>query len=628
MVQYYNGFKAGNIKGRTKYWREIDCNPEILKWIECGVQLPFTSSPHRIFIPNKKHNFKESQFLDQEIKSLVKQGAIKPVVKQPYCVSSISCVPKKGGSYRIITDLREVNKYCPCPHFRYEDINEVIENLRVNDNLITYDIKQGYLHVPVHESFKSYLGFKWKNQYYEWQVLPFGLAVSGYFFVKIVREVVNHLRAAGIRISSYVDDFLLGAPVQDIETHHNIVISLFHRLGIILNTEKCSFLPEKVKVYVGYIISTDGALHLQIPKERIKKLHKDIAKVIRTKSATARQLARIAGQCISMAKAVIPAKLLLRNVYRLLSSKESWQSNLTIDKDTLNDLIWWQNALVNWNGAIIKPQIIEASITTDASAIGWGAHCAGEMAQGFWNTRIKYKSSNYRELMAILMAMYTFARKLKGQTVKIYTDNICASAYVAFQGGSSKELTQIATAIWSIALEFNITILIAFIAGQDNTLADRLSRLNPAYEWKLNPRLFHLINSVHGPHTIDRFASMLNAQLPRYNSRYADPFSDGVDALGQLNWGRENNFVNPPMRLIPAVLRVVQAQQAWATIIAPYWKGAHWMQDLKRLSVAPPIRIPNVRKTCLTFRGTPEPRRNRKWKLFAWRIYGGTRPYS
>ena len=135
------------------------------------------------------------------------------------------------------------------------------------------------------------------------------------------------------------------------------------------------------------------------------------------------------------------------------------------------------------------------------------------------------------------MALYTFAPMLQEKAVRFYTDNICAAAYLTFQGGPSKKLTQIATALWAIALEREISISTAFLAGKDNGLADHLSRPNPIYEWKLHLRIWNLLDSVFGRHTIDRFASMITPELLRYNIRYLDPFSERADALRQCNWG-------------------------------------------------------------------------------------------
>lgn len=56
----------------------------------------------------------------------------------------------------------------------------------------------------------TFLGFKWANQYYEYNVLPFGLSSSGYIFSKVMREIVKHWRGRGIKIVMYLDDGLGG----------------------------------------------------------------------------------------------------------------------------------------------------------------------------------------------------------------------------------------------------------------------------------------------------------------------------------------------------------------------------------------------------------------------------------
>ena len=50
-----------------------------------------------------------------------------------------------------------------------------------------------------------------------------------------------------------------------------------------------------------------------------------------------------------------------------------------------------------------------------------------------------------------------------------------------------------------------------------------------------------------GGHSIDRFASMENAQLPRFNAKWRDPKCEDVDFLDlpDAAWQREANYCNP-----------------------------------------------------------------------------------
>ena len=81
-----------------------------------------------------------------------------------------------------------------------------------------------------------------------------------------------------------------------------MLLSMLSRSGIQINKEKSSLTPQHKKTYVGFIV---------IPHNRIYKLKKDIKRVLSKTSVSARTLARVAGQCIGMTKAIIPGKLLL-----------------------------------------------------------------------------------------------------------------------------------------------------------------------------------------------------------------------------------------------------------------------------------------------------------------------------
>ena len=444
----------------------------------------------------------------------------------------------------------------------------------------------------------------------------------------ISQEIADLLRAGAIvqyRIVLYVDDFLLCATPEDINQHSAVLLQTLSRLGLQVNWEKSSLEPAYAKEYIGYLLNTDGVnghVWISIPKSRIHALRHSIKSALGKGFVAARGLAHIAGKCVSMARAILPAKLMLRNVYRLLKQRQSWQDILLLDTGTITDLSWWSTALSSWNGCTVHPSTIQAQLTTDASSIGWGGVVGSQEARGRWNTRLSNESSNHREMMAVLLSMQAFARQLKNKSVQIVSDNISTVAYINFQGGPSKDLSRIATAIWATAVDLNMTITAKFLAGSLNTHADFLSRILSHHDWRLNPNLFHYLDNTWGPHDVDRFASLVTTQLPRYNSLYADPMTAGVDALAQQDWGLLNNYVCPPFRLLHRVLETVQSQGAVATVIAPCWPAQSWFRTLQRLSIAPPIRLPHTSAAFLSMGTLPEPLRNPRWRVYAWRICG------
>ena len=139
----------------------------------------------------------------------------------------------------------------------------------------------------------------------------------------------------------------------------------------------------------------------------------------------------------------------------------------------------------------------------------------------------------------------------------------------------------------------------------------------------MHPKLFSYIDRMFGPHSIDRFASILTRQLPRYNSLYWDPETDGVDALHQSNWFTEVNFVNPPFRMLPQVINHICQTRAEATIIEPHWPAQTWARQLHSISVLPPLKLPKPRQMCIPcLDSIPEPMKNNRWSLYAWRVSG------
>jgi len=140
----------------------------------------------------------------------------------------------------------------------------------------------------------------------------------------------------------------------------------------------------------------------------------------------ARTLARICGQCISVAWVVTPGKLFLRKSYKLLGTRSSWSDLLAITGDVTDELTWWLESVDAWNEREICSESIQAQIVTDASNLGWGAVYEGHIASGDWNRRISFQSSNEREMLAILMALKSFKLLLTEKRVQILTDNISA----------------------------------------------------------------------------------------------------------------------------------------------------------------------------------------------------------
>lgn len=611
---------------KLQAWNRIEAPDYVKTWISEGVSVPFKTESENVSFVHKNRDFSNSErhFINSEIKRLLLSDFIEVCAIKPKCVSPIHCVPKKNNSYRLITDLRDLNSHCYVPKYRNEDIRDAVSIVKPNDHFVTTDIQDGFFHLSIATEFRDYFGFQFQNVFYRWKVLPFGWSLSPYYFNKTVRAVITYLRSIGLRVTVFVDDFLLAFDLSQAADHIDQLLHTLSELGFVVNFEKSQLKPTQAIKYIGYVIHSDSEkIVVKAQAARISKLKRHLRKALRLNSITFRYLAQICGQCVSIAWAVTPGKLFLRSSYKLLATRNLWSDRVKLNEEVINELTWWLESVDHWNSRTICSESFQAQIVTDASHLGWGAIYEGRVASGDWNTRVSYLTSNEREMLAILMAIKAFATLIRGKRIQVLTDNISAVCYINHMGGPSQSLSKLARAIWGEAIELGVSIKCAHIAGKLNQESDFWSRNPDKHNWKLHPKLFKYINRLWGPHTIDRFANCQNTQLRRFNSRFWEPMSEGIDALGQVNWQTENNYVNPPFCLLPRVLDIIITQRAYATVIAPRWLGQSWLQTLKFLSIAQPLRLPNHPRTCRAMGVIAEPCRNPKWALFAWRIYGG-----
>ena len=300
-------------------WERIDVPKFVLDWIKYGVRIPFKAGEDNISfeLNNRQFSDKEETFIDGEISRFLSADWIERCDVKPICVNPILCVPKKNNKLRLITDLRSINEHCAVPHYRNEDIKDTVRLVKSGDYFVTADIKDGFFHVPIAKEDRDYLGFYYKGFYYRWKVLPFGLSCSPFYFNKVLRPVITYLRSVGLRVTVFVDDFLLAFDFACATDHIDQFIHTLTDLGFVINFEKSQLVPSQTVKYIGYTLCSDqDSVRIKAQATRIAKLKRSLRKAIQQQRITFRTLAQICGQCVSVAWVVTPGKLFLRHAYR------------------------------------------------------------------------------------------------------------------------------------------------------------------------------------------------------------------------------------------------------------------------------------------------------------------------
>ena len=229
----------GRLRSRLNAWKQIDSNEKVLKWIEEGVPITFVSKRCKTYISNPRFTKIHETFIKEELIRLTLNGAIEKCSNKPLYISPLNVVPKKNGKFRLITNLKELNKSVRRETFRNEDIRVTIDLVEKDDYMVSIDLKDCFFHIAVQEIYRDFLGFMFKGEFYRWRVLPFGLSISSFYCNKVIRPIIAYLRINfDMKVQVYVDDFFLCAPLEKITDHKDMLITTLQELGWIINFDK------------------------------------------------------------------------------------------------------------------------------------------------------------------------------------------------------------------------------------------------------------------------------------------------------------------------------------------------------------------------------------------------------
>ena len=133
------------------------------------------------------------------------------------------------------------------------------------------------------------------------------------------------------------------------------------------------------------------------------------------------------------------------------------------------------------------------------------------------------------------------------------------------------DLHQFALSIFKIVLRNSIDLQVDWTPRSLNDHADAaISRIIDFDDWGVSLEFFNHLDHIWGPHTVDCFANFNNRKLTKFYSRYWNPYAQGVDAFCH-DWGKENNWLVPPVFLVPRVIRHLLECKAEETLIVPKW---------------------------------------------------------
>ncbi|KAA6389986.1 MAG: hypothetical protein EZS28_014493, partial [Streblomastix strix] len=202
-------------------------------------------------------------------------------------------------------------------------------------------------------------------------------------------------------------------------------------------------------------------------------------------------------------------------------------------------------------------------LTTDASEIGWGGLLQinnGELMDAEeWNGNWHLKSSNQREMAAVLMSLRAFSPILQQMNVDcllFQTDNT-TTEFCLRNWRLAKALVHIARIIFQLLENLNVFLVTEHIKGIHNNKADALSRMAHHGDYSISfPALNQAITFLQLVPTIDLFASRTMKRCEMYCSQQQDRIAVRRNAIS-FSWTGEKPLIHCPIEIIPRVLNKI-----------------------------------------------------------------------
>ena len=147
--------------------------------------------------------------LEWEIHAFHSKGAMEPAPPTPGFYSRIFVVTKATGGWRLIIDLSTLNLSVDRTPFRMVTAQMVLRSVRRNDWMVSIDLKDAYLQVPIHPGSRRFLRFTAGGRMWQFYFLCFGLSTAPQVFTRVMAPVSGFLHRLGVRMLRYLDDWLI-----------------------------------------------------------------------------------------------------------------------------------------------------------------------------------------------------------------------------------------------------------------------------------------------------------------------------------------------------------------------------------------------------------------------------------
>ncbi|KAA6399441.1 MAG: hypothetical protein EZS28_005039 [Streblomastix strix] len=417
-------------------------------------------------------------------------------------------IKKINGKWINILDSKVQNKDFADFHFKKHDSNEVKQTIRLGDRGPALDLSSAFRQLIVQTEQQLYIAFEFQNNHYIYRTMPFRTEHS-----QILHPFLSQNQE---RLKNTTQE----------------VLETLKYFGFTINTEKSETESKQTIIVLGWEWNLENSTVQTKPKKRLLLLLDlyNMRKWIKIRTEkTVKQSAKLIGKPNSLRLQFQVASLFLNimdHQKAFAAKQRGWNTTMTMNKTAIPDINWWAaqfRANIPTQLIQILSQII---MVADAAPSGWDSTLERElemieMAHRTWNKSYAKLSNNNREIKAITQGLRSFAKTLKNsrvQSLAIRSDNSTAVFNIRKWRETSTMIKEIKQVNQSIEKQ-GIQIQITHLPGVKNEIADALSRLLRAGDYKLTKNIFQQTRfPMNLNQAIDLFSQHFNNLLPRFMS--------------------------------------------------------------------------------------------------------------
>ena len=618
------------VRNRIAEWRKAGASRKVLSWIERGVPLQWQNGPPQPF-HHGVSRFTPSQqdWLATELPRCLGTGAWR--YAQTATHVSRAFIVEHNGKLRLVFNLKHINEYCKKHSVRYEPLSAMRRDSSRYDWMWSIDLTDAYHHIGVREEDVKYFTFELEIHGVVHRLctptLNFGWTNSPAIFTECCRVPVRYCRTGGVtgntsynsravvtpehapvRVRPWLDDFAFAVsgerPPDDVSSpeppahvlrSRDHTLQVFDRLGLQRHATKGEQVPKMgLDDYLGFKVDTRRGLFLLTPR-RVLKLRKSAHTILRMQAQSARcvparALAAFQGLAQSSYLALPRARCWLRSSYDDLATMKSWRHSVCLSAQSVRDVRQFTTLHDSpYVGRAIWLEPESAELSSDAGPYGWGGKLwrpqSMTPAWGFWTAAEAAMHITWRELRAVRLLVEWYAESLRSRKLLLWEDNTAVVHIITNMVSRSPELMRELKLLLDVLELIDCEIVRAvYIRSAENKVADFFSRVAAPRDYHIRQTVFDGIMQTVACCTVDAFASVATARLPRYWTQQHEPGAEATDAFAQ-RWADEIVWAHPQPWLLPRVEQYLRAQPlARALVCVPTWPHEPWYAQLRQLA--------------------------------------------